>query len=138
MRKEFGKIILSILITMSLTIIIKLINLTTFTKAYDEDSKMRLSKDIIYDGNRFTDQKMIPRLIAAFLMFILGMFIWLYSIGFCYIYYHTQKSWIYSGIWSLFWVWIIFAPLFLFLISLYESITGNEGYSYYMKSLFCF
>ena len=99
---------------------------------------MRLSKDIIYDGNRFTDQKMIPRLIAAFLMFILGMFMWLYSIGFCYIYYHTQRTWFYAGIWSLIFIWIFIAPLFIFILSIFEVISNNEKIIYYMKRLLCF
>ena len=138
MKKEFGKIISSILITMLFTIFIKFINLTSFKKADDVLTSIKKNLDNDYLGNRYTDQKMLYRLIAAIIMLIFGIFIWLYAIGFCYIYYHAQKSWFYSGIWSLFWVWIIFSPLFLFLISLYESITGNEEITYYRKRLFCF
>ena len=138
MRKEFGKIILSILITMLFTIIMKFINLTFFE---DKNilainfSELTTRKEY---GKKFTKNKLLYRIFAGIIMFIIIFIMWLYSIGFCYIYYHTQKSWVYSGIWSLFWVWIIFAPLFLFLISLYESFIGNEEVSYYMKRLFCF
>ena len=83
---------------------------------------------------------MIIRNIAGFIMFFIIMIMSLYSIGFCYLYYHAQKSWFYSGIWSLFWVWFVFAPLFLFLISLFQTFIHNNEkliqYSYYMKTLF--
>jgi hypothetical protein len=123
---------------MLFTIIIKFINLTFF-----EDKNILaitfsdLTKRKEY-GKKFTKNKLLYRIFAGIIMFIIIFIMWLYSIGFCYIYYHAQKSWFYSGIWSLFWVWIIFSPLFLFLISLYENITGNEEITYYMKRLFCF
>ena len=137
MKKEFGKIISSILITMLFTIFIKFINLTSFKKADDVLTSIKKNLDNDYLGNRLKKKKLLM-IITAIIMLIIGIIMWLYSIGFCYIYYHSQKSWFYSGIWSLFWVWIIFSPLFLFLISLYESITGNEEITYYMKRLFCF
>ena len=138
MKKEFGKIISSILITILFTIIIKLINLTTFEEKKNLATIFSESSTKNDYGKKFTKDKLLYRIIAGIIMFIIFFIMWLYTIGFCYIYYHAQKSWFYSGIWSLFWVWIIFSPLFLFLISLYESITGNEEITYYMKRLFCF
>ncbi len=137
MKKEFGKIILSILITMLLTFFIKFINLTSFKKANDivSNRENNCVNDIL--GNRLKKKKLLM-IITAIIMLIIGIIMWLYSIGFCYIYYHSQKSWFYSGIWSLFWVWVIFAPLFLFLISLYENITDKEEITYYIKRLICF
>ena len=136
MRKEFSKIILSILITMLFTIIIKLFNLINY-----EDYRvnaLQMADDRQNFGERFARKKFYYRLIVGMIMLIVILFMWLYSIGFCYIYYHTQKNWIYSGIWSLFLDWIIFAPLFLFLISLYKYKKGNEVIEYYIKRLFCF
>jgi hypothetical protein len=138
MKKEFGKIISSILITMLFTIFIKLINLTFFEEKNILATIFSESSTKNDYGKKFTKDKLLYRIIAGIIMFIIFFIMWLYTIGFCYIYYHAQKSWFYSGIWSLFWVWIIFSPLFLFLISLYESITGNEEITYYMKRLFCF
>ena len=140
MKREFGKIISSILISMILTIIIKLINITSFS---EKESVVLLhleSRERFKD--EFTKNKMIIRNIAGFIMLFIIMIMWLYSIGFCYLYYHAQKSWFYSGIWSLFWVWFVFAPLFLFLISLFQTFIHNNGkliqYCYYMKTLFCY
>ena len=141
MKREFGKIISSILISMILTILIKLINITSFSEKetlvlLHSETRERRFKD------EFTKNKMIIRNIAGFIMLFIIMIMWLYSIGFCYLYYHAQKSWFYSGIWSLFWVWFIFAPLFLFLISLFQTFIHNNEkliqYSYYMKTLFCY
>ena len=139
MKREFGKIISSILISMILTILIKLINITSFSEKetlvlLHLETRERRFKD------EFTKNKIIIRNIAGFIMFFIIMIMWLYSIGFCYLYYHAQKSWFYSGIWSLFWIWFVFAPLFLFLISLFQSFIHNNEkliqYSYYMKTLF--
>ena len=139
MKREFGKIISSILISMILTILIKLINITSFSEKetlvlLHLETRERRFKD------EFTKNKIIIRNIAGFIMFFIIMIMWLYSIGFCYLYYHAQKSWFYSGIWSLFWVWFVFAPLFLFLISLFQTFIHNNEkliqYCYYMKTLF--
>ena len=46
------------------------------------------------------------------------MFIWwIYSIGFCGVYKNTQFGWFYACIWSLFFDWILFAPVFVVAVS---------------------
>ena len=135
MKREFGKIISSILISMILTILIKLINITSFSEKetlvlLHSETRERRFKD------EFTKNKIIIRNIAGFIMFFIIMIMWLYSIGFCYLYYHAQKSWFYSGIWSLFWVWFVFAPLFLFLISLFQSFIHNNEKLFLFKIIY--
>ena len=51
--------------------------------------------------------------VIAVLMFIW----WIYSIGFCGVYKNTQFGWFYACIWSLFFDWILFAPVFVVAVS---------------------
>ena len=125
MRKEFGKIILSIFITMLITIIFKLFN---YRAPYKETHVLQ---------EYYFEKKRLRRTIGGILMYFLGFFMWIYSIGFCYLYYHSQISWFYSLIWSLFLVWFIFAPFFLFLLSLFQFYYG-DNYILYFKVLFFF
>ena len=141
MRKEFGKIISSILLTMILTFLIKLSNVTSLNK------KRILAVELTGKENRFTvmnfiEEKKVFRLIAFSFMFILMIFMWIYSIGFCYIYYNSQINWLYSFIWSIFWLWIIFAPLIIVVSCIVEyyiqDYDTNEKINHYSNLLFCF
>ena len=44
-------------------------------------------------------------------------FWWIYSMGFCGVYKNTQFGWFYACIWSLFFDWILFAPVFIVVMS---------------------
>ena len=147
MKHEFGRIILSILISMLLTFIIRLVSLVSYT------TKSSLRKDIFFENKKigyiksdknsvlkiFTRNHQIFKAICASLMFLISIFYWYYTIVWCYVYYNTQFGWFYSGIWSLFWIWIVFAPIFIAILSYIQmNMADNERFIYYLKNLFFF
>ena len=144
MRKEFGKIISSILLTMILTFLVKLLNMTSLENKRDlELSLMKNREKERFVGESFMKEKLFFRLIAFSIMSILIIFMFIYSIGFCYIYFNSQINLLYSFIWSVFWLWIFFAPLIIciscvveyFLIQ--DNVTKKK-FNYYSNLLFCF
>ena len=82
----------------------------------------------------------LRRIISSGVMVILIIFFFYYSVAFCGVYIQTQKNWFYSGIWSLFWNWVIFAPIYIVIISVleYKKHVIDDPVIYYMKRLFCF
>ena len=149
MRKEFHKIILSILCQVVLTLLIKLLLFVKLEQR--ENLKIGLTKctlkvneyinnEIVTTIEQFQEVMLLRRLIGAFLMLILIVFFFYYSTVFCGIYINTQYNWFYSGIWSLFWNWIIFAPIFIVIISYIEYKKKNSYIPivYNLKRLFCF
>ena len=143
MRKEFGKIISSILLTMILTFLIKLSNITSLNEKKNLAIKLKKNEEENKDiALTFMKEKLILRLIIFTIMFILIIFMWIYSIGFCYIYYNSQINWLYSFIWSIFWLWIIFAPLIIVVSCIVEyyiqDYDTNEKINHYSNLLFCF
>ena len=144
MRKEFGKIISSILLTMILTFLVKLLNMTSLENKRDlELSLMKNREKERFVGESFMKEKLFFRLIAFSIMSILIIFMFIYSIGFCYIYFNSQINLLYSFIWSVFWLWIFFAPLIIciscvveyFLIQ--DNVTKKK-FNYYSNLLYCF
>ena len=82
--------------------------------------------------------RMLPRrIIALVFIVLLDVFFWYYTIVFCGIYVNAQYGWFYSGIWSLMWVWVVYAPIYILIISLFEH-CGNQCCVYYMKRFFIF
>ena len=149
MRKEFHKIILSILCQIALCIIVKLILLVTLKQKIDftvslknceKDKHNRISNTIIIKIEQFQDEMFLRRIISSGVMVILIIFFFYYSVAFCGVYIQTQKNWFYSGIWSLFWNWVIFAPIYIVIISVleYKKHVIDDPVIYYMKRLFCF
>ena len=149
MRKEFHKIILSILCQVVFTILIKLVILVRLRQR--EDLKNSLIKyklkpheiinnDIVVRIEQFQDEMLTRRLIGAAIMVIGIVFFFYYSVAFCGVYIKTQKNWFYSGIWSLFWNWIIFAPIYIVIISFLEFKRENsyDPLVYTLKRLFFF
>ena len=49
-----------------------------------------------------------------------SFFFWVYCIGFCGMYKNTQSGWIFACIWSLFFNWIVFGPVYMFVVSFIE------------------
>ena len=149
MRKEFHKIILSILLQIAITVIIKIIVLV-FLKQYEEfERKLRTCKkmenreinnDIIVRHDEFQDDMFIRRLIGGFLMTIIIIFFFYYSVVFCEVYLNTQRNLVFSWVWSLFWEWVIFAPIYIVVISFLEHKKANlkDPLVYYLKRLFFF
>ena len=149
MRKEFHKIILSILCQVAITTLIKLLMMVRLYQR--NDLKMNLTKcylkgneeinnDIVVKVEQFQDQMFLRRIIGGAIMLCGVVFFFYYSVAFCGVYINTQKNWFYSGIWSLFWNWIIFAPIYIVIISILEN-KKQDSYNplvYNLKRLFCF
>ena len=102
--KEFPRIILSIICCMVITLIARAISYVT-------DASVTRVKDNSADKDNFAEFKrnILPRRIGSVCL-LLGVvaFCWYYSTAFCYIYHKTQAGWIYGGIWSLLFNYIIF------------------------------
>ena len=149
MRKEFHKIILSILCQIALCVIFKIILLVTLkqkNQLKDSLRECRLKKyETINNGitekvRLFQDEMFLRRIISSSLMVVIIVFFFYYSVAFCGVYIQTQRNWFFSGIWSLFWNWVIFAPIYIIVISIIEHKKQdlNDSTVYYMKRLFFF
>ena len=147
MKHEFGRIILSILISMLFTFIIRAVSLVSYTTrtSLGTDIFLEYNKRGIIDHSKystiktFTRNHQIFKTICAILIFLISIFYWYYTIIWCYAYYNAQFGWFYSGIWSLFWVWIVFAPIYIIILSILEIYTiDNVKLMYYLKNLFFF
>ncbi len=147
MKHEFGRIILSILISMLFTFIIRAVSLVSYTTrtSLGTDIFLEYNKRGIIDHSKystiktFTRNHQVFKTICAGLIFLISIFYWSYTIVWCYAYYNAQFGWFYSGIWSLFWVWIVFAPIYIIILSILEIYTiDNVKLMYYLKNLFFF
>ena len=149
MRKEFHKIILSILCQVALCVLIKLLMMVWLEQR--NDLKMGLTKctlkpheeinnNVVYRVDLFQNDMLLRRLIGGGIMLLIVTFFFYYSVVFCGIYIKTQSNWFYSGIWSLFWNWVIFAPIYIVIISFIEHKKENsyDPLVYNLKRLFCF
>lgn len=140
MKSEFDKIISSIVTSLALTVIVRAIALVTIANKEELVNAIRSCKetkdrdDII---DKFNKKMLVRRIIAGVFMLALNVFFFYYCVVFCGIYTNAQYGWLYSGIWSLFWNWVVFAPVYLLSISVVES-SGGKVCAYYMKQLFVF
>ena len=128
-------IIESIITSMILTFVIKLINLISF------NTKNQIAQCFNIENEKikiFEKKQFKKRIVAEIIMLILYILMFICSCGFCYMYFYTQRIWLYTGIWSLILIWIILSPLFIFILSIIEFILKNEKIIYYMKRLLCF
>jgi hypothetical protein len=149
MLKEFHKIILSILCQICLCVIAKLILIVTIRQKdiLKEDLKQcknpdrrHLNNDVVYKIDQFQDDMFLRRILSSAFMTIIIVFFFYYSVAFCGVYINTQRNWFFSGIWSLFWNWVIFAPIYIGIISFleYNKQDSNNATIYYLKRLFFF
>ena len=149
MRKEFHKIILSILCQIAITGLLKFL-LMVFIRQRN-NLKISLSRcklkgdepinnEIVSRIEQFQDEMLLRRLIAASIMIIIVAFFFFYSVAFCGIYIQTQRNWLFSCLWSLFWNWVVFAPIFIVIISIIEHKKRNsyDPLVYNLKRLFFF
>ena len=120
---------------MILTFLMKLINLTSFKKKNKIAQCFNIQNEAL---KHFEKVQFKKRIVAEIIMIIISFLMFICSLRFCYIYFNTQRTWFYAGIWSLFFIWILLAPFFIFLLSIFESISYNEKIIYYMKRLLCF
>ena len=149
MRKEFHKIILSILCQIALTALLKLIVLVTLRQRDNleyslKNCKLRdlepINNEIVTRIDQFENEMIFRRLLGGLLMLIFVVFFFYYSVVFCGIYIHTQRNWMFSCIWSLFWNWIVFCPIYIVIISIIEH-KKQDSYNaliYNLKRLFFF
>ena len=150
MRKEFGKILLCILLQIVVTGLIKLLvfvfpeqkrTLEGGLKNFEIKLGREADNNIIVRIDQLEKEMFIRRLIGGVLMLFIVIFFFYYSVVFCGIYINTQKNWIYAGIWSLFWNWFIFAPIYIIVISFLEMknrFSNDKKMTYYLKGLFFF
>ena len=149
MLKEFHKIILSILCQICLCAIAKLIlivtirqkdNLKEELKKCKIPDKKYLDNNIVIKIDQFQDDMFLRRILSAAFMTVIIVFFFYYSVAFCGVYIKTQRNWFFSGIWSLFWNWVIFGPIYIAIISYleYKKKDSNNATIYYLKRLFFF
>ena len=149
MKKEFHKIILSILCQICLCIFVKLILIVTeYQKNYFKNNlkicsinnERYLNNDIILKIEQFQNDMFLRRIISTCVMCVIVIFFFYYSVAFCAVYIKTQRNWFFSGIWTLLWNWVIFAPIYIVIISFleYQRNDDNDSLVYYMKRLFFF
>ena len=140
MKREFDKIMSAISTSILLALGMRLLILVPlFYRNYlaDEIATAKNQHAKFQEVQHF-NMKMLPRrIVALVLMVLLDVFFFYYTIVFCGIYVNTQFGWFYSGIWSLFWVWGVFAPIYIIIISLVEY-NGNPNCTYYLKRFFIF
>ena len=137
MKTEFEKIMASISTCIALTIIVRLITLVTLSQKEKLTQQLQTNKAREQVIGEFTKSMLVRRIIAGVFMLALNVFFFYYCIVFCGMYVNAQYGWFYSGIWSLFFNWVAYAPLYILIISVIES-SGNESCAYYMKRLFVF
>ncbi len=141
MKHEFDKIIYSILTTLALNVVVRAIYLVTVSQRKDLESKVEGGKSLDEKEksiNEFVKSMLPRRLLAVIFLVIINVFFFYYVIVFCGIYINTQYGWAYSGVWSLFFNWVIFANIEIVIISLLEYKKVNEDVVYYLKKLFLF
>ena len=138
MKTEFEKIMSSIATSIALNIIVRLICLVTLSQKEQLNEALKNNKkEMREEVNKFSIGFLPRRIIAGVFMLALSVFFYYYCVVFCGIYIKTQYGWFYSGVWSLLWNWIIYAPIYILIISLVEN-SGKAGCAYYMKKLFIF
>ena len=137
MKTEFEKIMAAISTCIALTIVVRLITLVTDSQKIRLIQQLKVNKDRVQIISEFNKSMLLRRIIAGVFMLALNVFFFYYCVVFCGIYVNAQYGWFYSGIWSLFFNWIVYAPLYILIISAVES-SGKESCAYYMKRLFVF
>ena len=136
---EFSKIISSIFATICLTLVIRLINLTSFKKKsyLEKDIKEKEKNEII---EQYNNEMRLRRLIGGLLMLIISIFFCYYVTVFCAVYKNTQIGWLYSVLWSLIFNWLCFSIIYILIISVieYTGTRKNSYVTYFLKRLFVF
>ena len=137
LKYELLKIVYSIITSMILTFIIRLINFTNYEKKNKLKQLLKRNlkeKDVI---ERYSNEMFKRRLIAGLIMLILSIFMTFYACVFCLIYINSQIGWLYSGIWTLLINWILLSNVYIFIITVIE-ILGFEKISYMLEKLCVF
>ena len=139
MRHEFPIIIGAICTAMLFTVILKAIILPSFTR------KIKLAEEI--SAKQGTDERnkvleqfnielAIRRTIGGIFATALIVFMYYYTVVFCGVYPKTQHGWAISCFWTLFLVWLLFAPFFILVVAIVETLNCSIPLNYYIKKLF--
>ena len=137
MKREFLRIIYSIITMMIFNFLIRLIVIVSLSKFNQLGNTIKEGNDdAISECKNFECKMLLKRIIAIIIILIIDVFFYYYTIVFCAIYKNTQAGWFYSGIWGFIWN-NVFSLIYIIVISIFESF-GYEMTSYYMKRLFCF
>ena len=109
-------------------------------KAYYKGDGRPITANIILKIRHFKKEMFLRRIISYVVMIIIITFFFYYSVTFCGVYIKTQRNWFFSGVWSLFFNWIILAPIYIIIISFleYKKKDPNNALIYYLKRLFFF
>ena len=137
MKTEFEKIMAAISTCIALNLVVRAISLVLYKDANIILEELASKKENSKEVKDYNFVLMIRRIIAGVFMLGLNIFFFYYCVVFCGMYVNAQYGWFYSGIWSFFWVWVVYAPLYILIITWIES-CGNKICVYYMKRLFIF
>ncbi len=136
---EYGKLLLSIIISMVCLFIIKLIIIYTIEQKDKLNSKTQVRG--VIDKNKacddFKKKMFLRRLIAEIIILIFSLFSFFYVTVFCSLYRKTQINWFLGGIYCLIFEWVILSNLYIAIISFVQQ-KEKEDVVHYMKVLFCF
>ena len=139
-KKEFGTMFSSIFITVLLNIFFRFLILNSYNQRFDSEE----------EGNNKYNELTLRNIYTAFLMLGCILFFMIYSIFWCSIFYNSQHGWLIMGICCLFFIWVILAPIYILIISIFETYFENKKYIdkkkyvnykkliYYIKVLFIF
>jgi hypothetical protein len=99
-KKQITKIILSIIVSILFTFILKLFTMKC------EDSKLK--------------NENLRQNLTIVLIILISIFFLFYSSIFCYLYPNTEKSWVFSVIICILIDWIILSPILIFILSILD------------------
>ena len=115
-------------------------NLEADLKRCKRISKNEIDNDALIMIDLFEEKMLIRRLVGGSLILIIIVFFFYYSVVFCGIYIKTQRNWLFGGIWSLLWNWIVFGPIYIIVVS-YIEYKKEDSYNplvYNLKRVYCF
>ena len=139
MKEEFPIIICSICTAMLLCVFVKVVMIVTYKKKETilEEVETKQSFDEKNEiVKRFNKENGGKRMMGMFFMILMITFDFYYCVVFCGLYNKTQRGWGYACIWTMFLVWVVFAPFFAFVVSVVETINCSDKCNYYLKKVF--
>ena len=139
MKEEFPIIICSVCTAMLLCVFVKLVVLVTYgrkEKIVEEVEAKQSFGEKNEIVNRFNKEIRAKRVMGMFIIILMIAFDFYYCVVFCGLFKKTQRGWGYASIWTMFLVWVLFAPFFAFIVSIVETVNCSEKCNYYLKKLF--
>ena len=137
-KEKFGNVFLALLIQMFLCVIIKCIYIVNKNDRDKLENNLKhcvTEKEREKKCNEFNQSYFLKRVLAIILIIIIefSLIILIFKL------YENKCNWENFG-WTCFFAWVIFAPIFIILVSFIELKINknNEKLIYYIKQLFCF